>query len=105
LIALGRTAEARLAAEQVTAVLHELDGGGLVEVEVRLAVSEAFAAAGDPARARAELAEMLHQAQLCADDIADPFWKDSYLTRNPHVTRALALAREWGAPGLPRTGA
>ena len=30
------------------------------------------------------------------DDIIDPFWKDSYLTRNPSCARAQQLAQNWG---------
>ena len=43
-----------------------------------------------------ELRETLRQVQLRADDITDDFWKNSYLTRNPYVVRAQALAQQWG---------
>lgn len=36
----------------------------------------------------------LRQLQLCADDITDPFWKNSYQTRNPSYVRAEKLAAE-----------
>lgn len=82
-------------AEEALAIIHRFDCAGFTEVEARLAASEAFHAAGFLARAYAELRETLHQIQLRADDIADPFWKDSYLTRNPHCARAQSLAKSW----------
>jgi hypothetical protein len=103
LLGLGRAAEACSIAEQIVGVLTRLGGAGWVEVEARLAVSEAFEANGDHDRARTELAETLRQVQLRLDDIADPFWKNSYLTRNPYVALALALGRAWGLPALERT--
>src|SRR5262249_54494125 len=100
LLGLGRAAEACLIAEQVVQVLATYGGAGSFEVEARLAVAEAFEASGDRARAIVELSETLRQVALRAEDIADPFWKDSYLTRNPYVARALVLGREWGLPAL-----
>jgi tetratricopeptide (TPR) repeat protein len=97
LLALGRAAEACLVAEQALGVLGPGEWG-FGEVELRLVVAQAFEAGGDRARARAELAEALRQVELCAADIADPRWRESYLTRNPYVARALALGREWGLP-------
>jgi hypothetical protein len=64
-------------------------------VELRLTASEAFHAAGDLERARAELRETLHQVQLRADDITDVFWKASYLTRNAYCVQTQKLAKEW----------
>jgi ATP/maltotriose-dependent transcriptional regulator MalT len=98
LIGLGRVAEARAVAEQMLGTLQVLGGAGIYELEIRLAAVEAFEQSGDHDRARTELAETLRQVQLRADDIADPFWKESYLTRNPYVARALALGREWELP-------
>jgi hypothetical protein len=102
LMGLGRSAEAVAVAEQVLAALPSLGGAGVFEVNARLAASEAFHAAGDLGRARAELGETLRQIQLRADDITDPLWKNSYLTRNPHCARARRLGRDWGldAPEL-----
>ena len=98
LIGLGRTVDACLAAEQVLGTLTALGGAGCFEVAARLAVTEAFEAAGHRDRAHTELAETLRQIQLRLDDIADPFWKSSYLTRNRGVARALSLADAWGLP-------
>jgi hypothetical protein len=100
LLGLGRAAEACLIAEQVVHALATCGGAGALEVEARLAVAEAFEASGDHARACAELLETLRQVALRADDIADPFWKDSYLTRNPYVARALSLGPAFGLPPL-----
>jgi hypothetical protein len=38
----------------------------------------------------------MRQVQLRADDITDSFWRESYLTRNPYVARALSLGKECG---------
>jgi hypothetical protein len=105
LIGIGRTSEACLIAEQLLGVLTMLGGAGSWEVGARLAVTEAFEAAGDHDRARTELAETLRQVQLRLDDIADPFWKNSYLTRNRDVARTLALGRAWGLPAPAGLGA
>jgi hypothetical protein len=88
--------EATQLAEEALAIIHKFGGAGFTEVEPRLAASEAFHAAGNLDRADAELRETLHQIQIRADDITDPFWKNSYLTRNPHCVRAQSLAKEWG---------
>ena len=96
LIGLGRAAEASIVAKQATGAIQMLGGAGCFEVEARLAAAEAFDADGDPARARVELGETLRQVNLRADDITDPFWRESYLTRNPYCARALTLGRAWG---------
>jgi hypothetical protein len=100
LLGLGRTADACVAAEQILGTLTALGGAGCFEVAARLAVAEAFEGAGEHARARAELAETLRQIQLRLDDIADPFWKNSFLTRNRYVARAIVLGREWALPAI-----
>src|SRR5262249_29374949 len=84
LFGMGRVAEAVAAAEQILGLIPPFGGAGFTEVEVRLSVAEAFKANSDHERARAELAETLRQVQLRLDDIPDRFWKNSYLTRNPH---------------------
>lgn len=96
LLALQRPDEAVAVATQVLAALPVLGGLGTVEVEFRLAASEAFLAAGDQARADAELRETLSHIQRRADDISDPHWRASYLARNPHCARAAELARQRG---------
>lgn len=96
LLALKKPGEAAAVAEQVLSVLPMMGGFGVAEVELRLAASEAFHAAGDLERGRAELRETLRQIQIRAEDVTDPFWKSSYLTRNPYCARAQQLAREWG---------
>lgn len=83
-------------AEQVLGTLSMLGHVGVHEVYVRLAATKSFRAAGDVERAHTELRETLRQIQLRADDIADPFWRNSYLTRNQSCVRAQQLAREWG---------
>ncbi len=96
LLGLGRASEAVAVAVQVLDAIPTLGGYGVAEVEFRLAASEAFHANDDVERAQTELRETLRQVQLRADDITDVFWKNSYLTRNPYVVRAQALAQQWG---------
>lgn len=96
LLARGRTQEALLPAEEGLQRIKHVGCAGYAEVAMRLAASEAFHAAGDADRARAELRETLRQIQLRVADIPEPFWQESYLTRNPDNVRAHALARAWG---------
>lgn len=96
LLAQSRPIEAVAVAESGLALLTRLGSAGCLEVELRLAISEVFYGAGDVPRAHHELRETLRQIQLRADDILDPDWRASYLTRNPHCARALALAQQWG---------
>lgn len=102
LLAQGRAVDARSVAEEGLEFLQQFGSAGYAEVELRLAISEAFAAAGEPQRARAELADTLRQIQLRTEDIADPFWRNSYLTRNPYCVRSQQLAKEWGVDIVAR---
>jgi serine/threonine protein kinase/tetratricopeptide (TPR) repeat protein len=103
LLGLGATADAVVVAEQLLDAILSFGGLGVAEVEARLAASEAFHAAGNLDRARAELRETLRQIHLRADDITDPFWKNSYLTRNRYCVRAQQLGQAWEFiyPGHP----
>lgn len=101
-LALGRPEDATQAAERMLAYFPVLGSAGVFEVEFRVAASEAFFAARDLSRAHAELRETLRQMQLRADNIADPFWKNSYLTRNPSCVRAQQLAAQWGIDATSR---
>ncbi len=96
LVAEGRAADAVRVADEGLAVIAAHGGAGYLEVEVRLAASEACFAAGDPARARAELRAALDQIRIRAEDIEDPAWRRSYLTRNVDNRRARELAAAWG---------
>jgi hypothetical protein len=96
LMGLGRASEAAAVAEEVFSVLSVLGCAGCHEVAARLAASESIHASGNLERARAELRETLRQIELRADDISDPFWKESYLTRNRNCVRAQQLGKEWG---------
>ena len=82
-------------------LLSVLGGFGVFEVEFRLAASEAFYSAGELERAHTELRETLRQVQLRADDITDPFWKDSYLTRNPLPNPAATCPQPLHIPSSP----
>jgi hypothetical protein len=55
----------------------------------------AYHAANDPKHARVELQKTSYQIDVRADNIAAPFWKNSFLTRNPYCVRARELAQEW----------
>jgi predicted Ser/Thr protein kinase len=96
LAAEGQVADAVRVAHEGLAVVAEFGGAGHLEVDMRLAACEAFFAAGDRERARAELREALDQIRIRAEDIEDAGWRRSYLTRNAENCRAWALAEAWG---------
>src|SRR5262249_35600009 len=96
LIAEGRVADAVRVAHEGLAVIEEFGGAGYREVDMRLAACEVLFAAGDRERARAELCEALDQIRIRTEDIEDPGWRRSYLTRNVENRRARALAEAWG---------
>jgi hypothetical protein len=106
LLGLGNPAAACQVAQQVLDLVPSLGGFGVAEVELRLVASEAFAAAGAKERAHAELAETLRQIELRVADITDPFWRNSYLTRNSSCVRAQLLAKQWnlGKQNTPDQG-
>lgn len=92
----GKAAGAISIAQDGLAAIQQGGSLGSAEVELRLTISEAFYAVNDHEQAHRELRETLHQIDLRADDIPDPFWRNSYLTRNPYCARAQQLARQWG---------
>jgi len=96
LLTLGRPTEALAVAELVLGQLAASDGFGVAEVEFRFSASLALMAAGQPARAHSELQATLRLIHHLADDIRDPFWRNSYLSRNRSCVRAQQLAIEWG---------
>ena len=102
-IAANHRAEAVKVAESCLGLLARFGCFGFSEVELRLAISEAFAESGNKERARVELGETLSQIQLRAEDITDSFWKNSYLTRNPFCARAQQLAQDWELRQTPAT--
>jgi hypothetical protein len=95
LVAERQVADAVRVAHEGLAVIAAFGGAGHCEVDMRLAACEAFFAAGDGERARAELRETLHQIRIRAEDIEDPGWRRSYLIRNVENRRARALADAW----------
>jgi eukaryotic-like serine/threonine-protein kinase len=96
LAAEGQVADAVRVADEALAVVAALGGAGALEVEVRLAASEASTAAGDGARARAELRGALDLIRTRAEDIEDLGRRRGYLTRNADICRARALAAVCG---------
>ncbi|HEX7844116.1 MAG TPA: hypothetical protein VF469_41860, partial [Kofleriaceae bacterium] len=95
LVAEGQVADAVRIAHEGLAVVAEFGGAGYLEVDMRLAACEAFFAAGDSGRARAELRFALEQIRIRAEDIEDPGWRRGYLTRNAENCRVRALAEAW----------
>jgi hypothetical protein len=95
LVADGRAADAVRVAQEGLAVVAEHGGAGCFEVEMRLAACDAFSAAGDGARARAELRAALDQIRIRAEDIDAPEWRRRYLTHNADNRRARELATAW----------
>ena len=96
LLAQGKPADATVIAEEARAIIKRYGCLGSAEIELRLAIGEAFHAAQDLDTARTELQETLRQIQIRAENIVDPFWKNSYLTRNPYCVRAQQLGQQWG---------
>lgn len=103
LLAQSRFAEAVAVADQGLVLLTQFHSLGCLEVELRLAIAEALYASGSKDRGTTELGATLHQIQLRVDDILDPTWRQSYLTRNPHCVRAQNLARQWNVSIPERT--
>lgn len=95
LLAQSRMTEAVQVAEQGLQLLAQFGGLGCLEVELRLAISEAFIGIGNLEKGKSELRAALHHVQLRANDIAIPQWRQSYLTRNPHCVRIQLLAKQW----------
>jgi tetratricopeptide (TPR) repeat protein len=94
-LAQGRTKEAlqhaRTANELLATIGHVEDYESLV----RLILAEALAAAGDVEPARQAL-RAAHQRLLArAGQIANPDWRESFLTRLLDNARTTRLAREW----------
>lgn len=96
LVAEGRVADAARVACEGLAVVAEFGGAGYLDVEMRLAASEAWFAAGEGERARVELGVVLEQICTRAEDIEDRSWRRSYLTRNAENRRARELSYAWG---------
>lgn len=95
LVAQGRTREAADVARKGMDVLAKLGGAGWTEVPFRVAAAEALRAAGDIDAGRRALEEARHQIELRASRIADPVWRERYLTQRPENVRAFELARDW----------
>ena len=96
LVAQGQRSEAIAICERALGALQHFGGAGHAEVELRLAISEAFHATGQRERAESELRETLRQIQLRLDDIADLHWKTRYASGNPYCVRTQLLAKQWG---------
>ncbi|HSZ81991.1 MAG TPA: AAA family ATPase, partial [Polyangia bacterium] len=102
-LAAGRVKEAvqhaRMANELLARIGHVEDYESLV----RLILAEALAAAGEVEPARAAL-RVAHERLLArAAQIANPDWRESFLSRLLDNARTMRLAREWlgAAPAVP----
>jgi tetratricopeptide (TPR) repeat protein len=91
----GRAAEARKLAEEALRLLDEQGGLGACEVPLRLAVTLARFADGDPEGGRSALRDALAQLRLQADGIEDPEMRQSYLAL-PENRQILDLAQVHG---------
>jgi hypothetical protein len=94
----GRIEDAVRVAGEGLAVVEARGCAGDLEVEMRLAATEAWLAAGEMERARGELGTTLAQIRVRAEDIDDPGWRRSYLTRNAEHRCARELAVALGVP-------
>jgi tetratricopeptide (TPR) repeat protein len=95
-LAEGRVKEAvghaRMANELLARIGHVEDYESLV----RLVLAEALAAAGEVEPARAALRAAHERLLARAAHIANPDWRESFLTRLLDNARTMRLAREWG---------
>jgi ATP/maltotriose-dependent transcriptional regulator MalT len=95
-LAQGRVKEALQHARMANELLASIGHVEEYESLVRLILAEALAASGDIAQARAALRAAHERLQARAAQIANPDWRESFLTRLPDNARTLRLAREWG---------
>jgi tetratricopeptide (TPR) repeat protein len=95
LLTLGRTAEALAVGEEALQRFERIGMAGYGEIELRLAVSEARDAAGQPEAARELLRTTLSRLRLRVDDLPDAATQTRYLTQVPTQAGLLALARAW----------
>jgi hypothetical protein len=91
----GDREEALVLARGLAVELERLGGGGYVEIEARLSITEAMQANGEVEGARALLAETMRQIEVRAASIPEPAWAARYRERVPENARARALARAW----------
>ena len=101
----GDVPAAVAAAERAVARLDALRSGEDGEPKVRLALVEALWAAGDRGAARQALDVAWSDLQARAKAIADPRWRDSYLTRVPEHVRLADLRVTWSDPAVRSTKA
>lgn len=91
----GQTDAALEVADECAHVLEARGGSaGFAEVPMRLAMTEARAAAGDMASARASLAETIRVIESRAAKIPDPALRARFLAIPEHA-RAMELGRVW----------
>jgi hypothetical protein len=96
LLATDRGAEALTLADAGLDESDWIGGVGFAEVRLRVAAAEARHAAGDLDGARAALRSALDHIAQRAERIADPAWRDRYLSRVPDHLRARELAAQLG---------
>jgi tetratricopeptide (TPR) repeat protein len=95
-LAAGRVKEALQHARLANELLGTIGSVEDYESLVRLVLPEALAAAGEVEPARAALAAAHERLMARAARIANPDWRQSFLTRLLDNARTVRLAREWG---------
>ncbi|QRK06599.1 tetratricopeptide repeat protein [Archangium violaceum] len=97
LLAQGRAAEAREAAEHGVRELEQMRNSGVYAVAMRLALARACFAQGDVSAGEAALRKALQCVWERASDIPDPTLRERFLHQVPENARTLELAHQrWG---------
>jgi serine/threonine protein kinase/tetratricopeptide (TPR) repeat protein len=99
LLKLGETERAVETARGAMEMLLALPGTEGGESTVRLVLAEALAASGDRTGAVAAIREARDRLLARADELRDPAWRESLLTKVPEHARTLELAEAWDAGG------
>jgi tetratricopeptide (TPR) repeat protein len=97
-LAQGRRQEALHVAEEAMTLLESLGAIEEGETTVRMVHSHALYENGRVEEARAAIQIAVRRLHDRAAKIADPRWRDSFLTRVPDNALTLSLARQWQVP-------
>lgn len=98
LLAQGRAAEAREAAQRGVQALEQIGGEGSGAVGTWLSLAEAALAQGEDSAAEKALRKAQHHLHLRAKEVTDPAARERFLSRVPENARTRELVRQrWGA--------
>lgn len=89
----GRAADALCVVEEVRQYLNTYGSAGRADIQMQVAVAEAYVAAGDLVSAQASLRETLRLIEQCAQRIPDPGMRERYRNEVRENARAKELAR------------